>query len=236
MVNVFSLDWSFPVRLGIQKMAALMSEIDTSLPSPEFNFSPRRSSAKFMAEANLATIKRAQSLRLGSSGRHRSNVEPIELPRMAFRPLSATIEPLPRGDADAASLAGPSAELLIAMTSSRPLSLCRSADHHEQENFPSPEQEAPLARTMVAEHRGVRICQRPALAPRDQNGPRHLVQYSKPESAPSEDIEEAHAPPRTSLELRTASLATLLQGAPLWVREVAKVLLCLNVPESRSGE
>ena len=186
-----------------------------------------------MAEANLATIKRAQSLRLGSSGRHRSNVEPIELPRMAFRPLSATIEPLPRGDADAASLAGPSAELLIAMTSSRPLSLCRSVDHHEQENFPSPE--APLARTMVAEHRG-RICQRPALAPRDQNGPRHLVQYSKPESAPSEDIEEAHAPPRTSLKLRTASLATLLQGAPLWVREVAKVLLCLNVPESRSGE
>lgn len=230
-MNVLSLDWTFPVRLGIQKMAALMSEIGISLPSP------RRSSAKFMAEANLATIKRAQSLRLGSSGRHRSNVEPIELPRMAFRPLSATIEPLPRGDADAASLAGPSAELLIAMTSSRPLSLCRSADHHEQENFPSPEQEAfSLHRTMVAEHRGVRICQRPALAPRDQNGPRHLVQYSKPESAPSEDIEEAHAPPRTGLELRTASLATLLQGAPLWVREVAKVLLCLNVPESRSGE
>jgi hypothetical protein len=184
-----------------------------------------------MAEANLATIKRAQSLRLGSSGRHRSNVEPIELPRMAFRPLSATIEPLPRGDADAASLAGPSAELLIAMTSSRPLSLCRSVDHHEQENFPSPE--APLARTMVAEHRG-RICQRPALAPRDQNGPRHLVQYSKPESAPFEDIEEAHALPRTSLDL--PSLATLLQGAPLWVREVAKVMLCLNMPESRSGE
>ena len=208
-----------------------------SLASPEFNFSPRRTSAKLMAEANLLTLKRAQSLRLGSSGRHRSNVEPIELPRMAFRPLSATIEPLPRGDADAASLAGPSAELLIAMTSSRPLSLCRSADHHEQENFPSPEQEAfSLHRTMVAEHRGVRICQRPALAPRDQNGPRHLVQYSKPESAPSEDIEEAHAPPRTGLELRTASLATLLQGAPLWVREVAKVLLCLNVPESRSGE
>ena len=185
-----------------------------------------------MAEANLATIKRAQSLRLGSSGRHRSNVEPIELPRMAFRPFSATIEPLPRGDADAASLAGPSAELLIAMTSSRPLSLCRSVDHHEQENFPSPE--APLARTMVAEHRGVRICQRPALAPREQNGPRHLVQYSKPESAPFEDIEEAHALPRTSLDL--PSLATLLQGAPLWVREVAKVMLCLNMPESRSGE
>ena len=206
-----------------------------SLASPEFNFSPRRTSAKLMAEANLLTLKRAQSLRLGSSGRHRSNVEPIELPRMAFRPLSATIEPLPRGDADAASLAGPSAELLIAMTSSRPLSLCRSADHHEQENFPSPEQEAfSLHRTMVAEHRGVRICQRPALAPRDQNGPRHLVQYSKPESAPFEDIEEAHALPRTSLDL--PSLATLLQGAPLWVREVAKVLLCLNVPESRSGE
>ena len=205
-----------------------------SLASPEFNFSPRRTStsAKLMAEANLLTLKRAQSLRLGSSGRHRSNVEPIELPRMAFRPLSATIEPMPRGDADPVSLAGPSAELLTAMTSSRPLSLCRSADHHEQENL-SPEA-APLARTMVTEHRGVRICQRPALAPRDQNGPRHLVQYSKPESAPFEDIEEAHALPRTSLDL--PSLATLLQGAPLWVREVAKVMLCLNMPESRSGE
>ena len=203
-----------------------------SLASPEFNFSPRRTSAKLMAEANLLTLKRAQSRRLGSSGRHRSNVEPIELPRMAFRPLSATIEPMPRGDADPVSLAGPSAELLTAMTSSRPLSLCRSADHHEQENL-SPEA-APLARTMVTEHRGVRIFQRPALAPRDQNGPRH-PEYSKPESAPSEDIEELRTPPRTSLELQTASLATLLQGAPLWVREVAKAFLCLNMPESMSG-